>query len=136
MKLIYHKLLPLVVAIIIFTGCNKNSSNFYNDGENEVLAIFSNTTNNVLSCYINDNVWRTIDRTYTGFSPRPVYEVTITKIKTNNNFDSLVIIWEGYFVNAINSTGTVQLTLPIAKNYSYKNLNELKGQRLYLSELI
>jgi hypothetical protein len=124
-------LLFLLLGFIIM-GCSKNYTNYYADAEDNGIAIFSNTGNNILSCFIDGKPWRTVDRTISGFSPRQIYEVDITKYSTNSLLDSLIITWRGYYTANNFSNGSLNLIIPVAKNFSYKDFSALQGQRLQI----
>jgi hypothetical protein len=125
------KLLFFSLPFFLLARCSKNYTNYYPDGENDGLAIFSNTANNLLTCYINGKPWRTQDRNTSLFG-RPKYEVYIDKLVTNSPLDTLYIQWTGYYAADKNNQGTLTLILPVAKNFSYKSLNTLQGQRLHI----
>lgn len=55
------------IAVLTLIGCQKNLTNLFADDQSEGLYIFSNTGNNILSCYVNGTPWRTKDRiAYSG----------------------------------------------------------------------
>ena len=66
--------------VILFTGCIKNDTNFYEDADNKGLSILSNRGNNIMSCYVQNQSWITDDRILTsGFAlGRPVFEIYIS----------------------------------------------------------
>ncbi len=120
----------VICPVFIFISCYKNDSNFYADGENEGLAIFSNTGNNLLTCFVGNKAWRTVDRTSSIFRPfGPRYEVDITKQITNSPMDTLRFNWTGYFTPDRNSFGYLSLALPIEKNFGLRNLAAFNGRR-------
>jgi hypothetical protein len=127
------KILLFLVPGLLIMGCSKNYTNYYADGEDNGIAIFSNTGNNVLSCFIDGKPWRTVDRKTSGFAySRTSYEVYISKQLTNSLLDTLIITWEGYYPPNNFSNGNLNLIIPVAKNFSYKDFSALQGQRLQI----
>jgi hypothetical protein len=119
-------------SVILF-GCKQTE--FYADPYADGLGIFSNTQNNLMSCYIQNQPWRTIDRSSGGFLGSPTYELSINRQITSGTKDQLIINWR---VNTnTNSTinGDISLTLAIPKVFGYKELSALKGQRLALDSV-
>lgn len=114
-------------------GCKQTE--FYADPYADGLGIFSNTQNNLMSCYIKNEPWRTIDRTTGGFLGRPTYELFINKEITSGTKDNLVFTW--YVNTTVNNTvkADVSLILAIPKVFGYKELSAFKGQRLVLDTL-
>lgn len=121
----------LILLGLTIVGCSKNYTNFYEDEDNGGIAIFSNNGNNLLSCYIDNNPWRTSNRSTSLFG-RPEYEVYIYKTASTGIFDTLKFQWTGYYTADINASGQISLVLPVAKNFGYKNLSALAGQRLHI----
>ncbi len=120
----------IICLVFVFISCSKNDSNFYADGENDGLAIFSNTGNNVLTCFVDDKAWRTGDRSSFIFGPPgPRYEVDIAKQITNGPMDTLLFNWRGYFTPDRNSFSYLSLALPIEKNFGFRNLSSFSGRR-------
>jgi hypothetical protein len=117
---------------VFFIGCRKNSTNFYADGQDKGLGIFSNTGNNLLSCYINNLPWRTTDRTQ-GIFGRTGYEIYITRQISNSPSDTLIINWPQLYGPDSMQNGLLTLALPIQKNFSYKDIAGLNGQRLTIN---
>ena len=121
----------LIVTCFLFLGCYKNYTNYYPDGEDVGLTIFSNTGNNIMSCFIDGRPWRTIDRVQGGFSyVRTIYEVDIIRQRTNSLMDTLFINWLGHYNNQEIPQGTVGLVLAIPKDFSYRDFSALQEQRL------
>jgi len=118
-----------LLSLAFITGCVKNESHYYPDNDFPGTAIFSNTGNNVFSCYINGQPWRTIDRKVGGLGP-PTYEVSINK----QNFDSLTdhfsISWFGYYLDNPYGYGNITLILSVPKNFGLADFSTLQGQRL------
>jgi len=120
----------IICPVIILISCSKNDSNFYADGENKGLAIFSNTGNNLLTCFVGNKAWRTEDRiTFILGSSGPRYEIDIAKQITNSPMDTLRFNWRGYFTPDRNSFGYLSLALPIEKNFGLRNLAAFNGRR-------
>jgi hypothetical protein len=130
----------LHIALLFFfigtmLGCSKNETKFYNDDQANGLAIFSNTDNNLMSCYIQNQPWRTRDRVSGGFINHTTYELLINKQVTSGTADSLIFTW--YVNPALNSTlnGDISLVLSVPKNFGYRELSALKGQRIALDSI-
>ena len=125
------QLIFLILPILVLQACVKDVSEYYADGENPGLAIFSNNSNNVLSCFIADKPWRTTTRTTAGLIfARAHYEVYIQKQITNTLSDTLHISWNGYYPPNKDMPGNLTLHLAIPKNFTYLSLSALNGQRL------
>ncbi len=119
-----------LMICLVFAGCSKNDSNYYADGEHEGLAIFSNTGNNLLTCFVDNKPWRTESRRLPIISPPgPRYEIDIVKQITNSLMDTLHVNWRGYFTQDRNTFGYLSLALPIEKNFEFRNLSDLNGRR-------
>ncbi len=128
-----EKLLIFLSPFFLLIGCSKNDTNYFADTENDGIAIFSNTGNNLLTCFINGKPWRTEDRIVFLISPpRARYEMYITKQVTSSLQDTLTIQWTGYYTADRNTPSYLSLTLPVAKTFGYKNLAALQGQRLQI----
>jgi hypothetical protein len=121
-------------AVLLLLGCQKNLTNLFADDQSEGLYIFSNTGNNILSCYVNGTPWRTKDRiTYSGF-PNPSrtdYELDIRKHSSGGNNDTLVFRWEGKF-NDTDTTTFIVLGLSVKKGFTKDDFNALQEQRLVI----
>jgi len=115
----------LLLSIFI-TGCSGNSTFFYPDKENSGLGIFSNTGNNVFSCYVNGNPWRTQDRKWSSgvASSSHTYEINISKQYTDSPTTLLSIIWyRSYF-------DQISLFVSVPRNFSYADFATWQGKRL------
>lgn len=108
---------------------------FYADPQATGLGIFSNTGNNLMSGYIQNEPWRTRDRTTGGFLGSATYELFINKQTTSGPSDNLIFTW--YVNPTANNTlnGDISLVLSVPKVFGYKELSALKGQRLALDTL-
>ena len=118
--------------ILLLTSCKKNLTNLFVDEQSQGLYIFSNTGNNILSCYVNGTPWRTIDRiAYSGvvMPGNTDYELNIYKFTRGGNNDTLVFRWEGKFVGA-DTTTLIVLGLSVKKGFTKEDFNALQGQRL------
>ncbi len=123
----------VLAAAICLIGCTKNDSKFYKDGEEDGLVIFSNTGNNVMTCYINGEPWHTIPRitTTTFFSSSTSYEVSFYRTPINNTSESVQISWQGNYQNNNNNPYSyVGLRLLIPRNSFVRYLSGLQGQRI------
>lgn len=120
--------------LFFFSGAlfSCKQTEFYADPYADGLAIFSNTGNNLMSCYIQNEPWRTIDRTTGGFLGRPTYELKINKEVTSGSQDMLTFTW--YVNPPANNTlnGDISLVLAVPKVFGYKELSALTGQRIAL----
>lgn len=125
----------LILCTLILAGCSKNETTYFADAEDEGIAIFSNTGNNLLTCYIDGRPWRTDSRTSGGGFAGGLgtnYEVDIVKQTSSSLQDTLLIIWRGYFSTDSFSGGYLTLRLPVTKNFGYKDFSALQGTRLQI----
>ena len=128
-KKIFYWLLPA----LMFTGCGINETHYFADAENDGIAIFSNTGNNLLTCYIDAKPWRTISRKQGILGPpRPSYEVYIQKQLSGAAKDTLSIRWEGYFGTRDTLRRIITARLAVDSGFAVKDLNALQGQRISL----
>lgn len=123
-------LLLLLFSSFIIWGCSKNYTKYYADGEDKGIAIFSNTGNNLASCFIAGKPWRTVSRTSSGTRSFTNYEVEITTLQARPAKDTLIIEWRGYYEADKNGIGYLSLHLAMPPNFSYKDLSALQGKRL------
>ena len=126
----------LLFAMVVITGCTKNSTRYFADAEAPGLAIFSNTNNNILSCFVDGKPWRTNARITSGFSSRTQYEIYIQKQRSNGLRDTLMLDWTGYYEGNPDRRGSIGLILSVEKNFSITNLNALQGQRLVIDTAV
>lgn len=120
-----------LLAFFLLTGCSRNDTRYFADAEDQGIAIFSSTGNNLLSCFIDGKPWRTVSRTTGSFTYyRTNYEVDIFKQVTGTLKDTLVISWMGYFEGNTIMTNSFSLHLAVEPGFGYKDLNLLQGQRL------
>jgi hypothetical protein len=128
--------LPFSALLFFFSSilfsCTVNHTEFYPDAQANGLGIFSNTDNNLMSCYIQNQPWRTRDRISGGFPVRTTYELLINRQITSGVSDNLIFTW--YVSAAVNNTfnGDIGLVLSVPKNFGYRELSALKRQRIAL----
>lgn len=124
-------LFPVVWVLLSSILFSCNHTVFFNDPQANGLGIFSNTGNNLMSCYIQNQPWRTRDRTSGAFG-RINFELFINKQITSGVSDNLIFTW--YSNPTANNTlnGDISLVLSVPKNFGYRELSALKGQRLAL----
>lgn len=130
---IVNAALTLCLSCIFLAACSKNDTQFYDDAEDEGLAIFSNTGNNILSCFIAGKPWRTVSRTSSLFSMGINYEVDIEKLTTGSTVDTLIMNWRGYYQGSTLNEGYVSLHIAVPNNFSYSDLSLLSGKRLSIN---
>lgn len=126
-NLLFYALLFFFSSILF--SCNHTE--FYADPQANGLGIFSNTGNNLMSCYIQNQPWRTRDRTSGAFG-RINFELFINKQITSGPKDNLIFTWYGHPTANNTLNGDVSLVLSVPKNFGYRELSALKGQRLAL----
>lgn len=117
-------------AVFILLGCSKNDTKYYADGQDKGIAIFSNTGNNIASCFITGKPWRTVARTSSGFRLGTNYEVLINRQPATNAKDTLIIQWRGYYEANKNREGFISLHLAVPANFTFRDLSALQGKRL------
>ncbi len=129
----------LLLSALLFFFCSIlfscNQTEFYADPQANGLGIFSNSGNNLMSGYIQNEPWRTRDRKTGGFLGSPTFELYINKQITSGSKDNLIFTW--YVNPTTNNTlnGNIALVLAVPKIFGYKELSALKGQRLALDTL-
>jgi hypothetical protein len=126
----------LFAACYLITGCTKNYTKYYADAETPGLAIFSNTNNNILTCFVDGRPWRTNSRVTSGLSLRASYEVYVSKYSTNSLQDTLLFNWSGNSDGNEFGGSNIGLVLAVSKNFSIKDLNALQGQRLIIDTTV
>lgn len=124
------KIIILLLPCFILVSCYKNETKYVADEQNKGLSIFSNTGNNIFSCYINDSPWRTINRTTAGFLARPTSELFIYKQNDSTNSARLIIEWSGNFLSNPNNFDRISLYLSVPGSFSNKDIAKLQGQRI------
>lgn len=124
------KLVFILSAGIMLFGCSKNDTKYYADGQDKGIAIFSNTGNNLSSCFIAGKPWRTVARISSGFRFGTDYEVQINRQPATNAKDTLIIQWRGYYEAERNNEGYLSLHLAVPANFTFRDLSALQGKRL------
>jgi len=124
----------IIMAAVLLAGCRENLTKYYEDPQNQPLAIFSNKGNNILSCYLNGAPWRTINRLTGGFLSPSVTELVMYKQTDSSSQTSLVFRWNGFLVQQPLSMlpGTITLYLKVPQNFSKDDISSLQGQRILL----
>jgi hypothetical protein len=126
----------LLTTIILFAGCDKNDTRFFEDTEKNGLSIFSNKGNNVLTAYVNGTVWKTRDRIISGYTYRPDYEINLQKQKTNTQRDTLIFTWNGSNDNNYNYN-TIALHIAVDSSFTYKDFKTIfSGKRLLIDSSV
>jgi hypothetical protein len=120
----------LAGTCVLLAACYKNHTNFYADGEDKGLAIFSNTGNNIFSCYVNGQPWRTFNRITGGFYSTTRSEVQLDKETDSSARDLLVIEWDGFLQSYPNDDNTIALYLKVPAGFTRNDINSLQGQRI------
>ena len=111
------------VFIGSFTGCTREVvTHYYADEDAPGAAIFSNTGNNLMTCFFDGQPWRTMDR-ITGY--RGQTELEIRRTHTSSLLDTITVKWAGNY-----SQYDIQLTLPVAKNFEWKDFSAYAGKRI------
>jgi hypothetical protein len=129
-NLLFSALLFFFSSILF--SCTADQTEFYPDAQANGLGIFSNTDNNLMSCYIQNEPWRTRNRISGGFLGNTTYELFINRQITSGVSDNLIFTWYVNHTsnNALN--GDISLVLSVPKNFGYRELSSLKGQRMAL----
>lgn len=123
--------LAAVLVCTVLAGCTIESTNYYPDGQEDGLAIFSNTGNNLMTGYANGIPWQTRPRSVTVVvSSTKRYELYISKYNFNGAQDTLVFEWTGDLAANGNSQGDISLSLIMPMGFSYKDFNALQGKRI------
>lgn len=119
----------LVLLCVSLVSCQKNETRYYSDDDNKGLSVFSNTGNNIFTCYVNGIPWRTINRTCCGFLSGTTSEIFIRQ-QNDSSHNMLVIVWLGNFQNNTSSLDNFSLNLYIPANFTYRDFNKLQGTRI------
>ncbi len=122
-------LIAIGVFICLFIGCEKNETIAIPDNSYKGLAIFSNTGNNIFTCYINGEPWRTINRISDGFLASGTSEILISK-QTDSTQTMLTIEWIGFFYDNMDSSGSLTLYIAVPAGFSGTDINSLQGMRI------
>lgn len=112
----------IIVCSTAFVSCHKNYTVFYEDDDAADLAVFSDKGNDVMSCYINGQSFRTRDRVYDGgFSRGSFYpEIELHVVDSAADSDTLIIDWFG---NGAINPDYVSLVLAVKKGFLRNDLN-------------
>ncbi len=132
MKLKIHKAASAgLLAFTLFTGCVKNKTRFFDDPQASGLGIFSNTGNNVFSCYLNNAAWRTEARETGGIILQNNFEVYVRKQYFDSLRDILIIDWYGsYFGEPNSSPDQISLNIYVPKTFGISDFAAWQGKRL------
>lgn len=116
------------VAFILMAlaSCERNDTVFYEDDDAENLSVFSNMGNNVMSCYINGNPFRTRDRILRGARLYP--EIELFKDGSAPDADTLTINWQAD--SDAHNPYSVSVVLAVKKGFSYDDFTALNNTRL------
>lgn len=122
-----------LLILFFFAGCSADYTNYYKDGQEEGLAIFSNTGNNLMTCYVNNTPWQTHHRTISAFSFTGTnYELYIRKPVNIGGMDTLAFEWQGDYDDSGNHNGYISLYLIAPKPFGYKEFSALNGKRIII----
>jgi hypothetical protein len=122
----------LMLPWLVLTGCYKVETKYFSDAENNGLAIFSNTGNNIFTCYVNGVPWRTQDRTTGGFLSGPQSEVYLSKQSDSSLPVQIIIQWDGFFQDSTFDLGWVYLYITVPANFTNRDIRSLQGKRLVI----
>ena len=121
----------IIVAIIsiAFVSCDKNYTVFYEDDDANGLSVFSDMGNNVMSCYINDQPFRTRNRVYNaGFRGYLNTEIELFKDASAADSDTLTINWVRDVLSP--NPQSISLVLAVKKDFSYNDFTAFNNTRL------
>jgi hypothetical protein len=122
----------LILPWLALTGCYKDETKYFSDPENNGVAIFSNTGNNIFTCYVNGEPWRTQNRTIGGPLGGSQTEVSLSKQSDSSFQVQLVIQWYGFFQDSIFDLGWVYLYINVPANFTNRDIGGLRGKRLVI----
>lgn len=120
----------LLLPCFILVSCLKNQTKYFADEQDKGLTIFSNTGDNIFSCYINDMPWRTVNRRTGGFLIGPRSEIHLYKEPDSTMGTTLVIEWDGNFTNDPNNFDRITLHLAVPAGFSNHDLNNFEEKRI------
>ena len=124
-----------MLSVFLLTGCKKNLTKDFPDADSPGLTVFSDKSNNILSCYVNGNAWRTSDRIfYSGGigSSGTYYELNIYKSGHGILHDTLSFEWEGHFLDNKIQGRYLKLILSVKKDFDKNDFSALAGQRIVI----
>lgn len=119
----------LLLPCIFLVSCLKNETKYYADDDNKGLAVFSNTGDNIFTCYVNGVSWRTINRTCCGLFSGRVSELFIRQ-QSDSVQNMLVVDWSGNLQGNNSSFDDIILYLYIPANFTYQGFDKLQGTRI------
>lgn len=128
-KTVFTKWIVLVTAGILLLSCKKNHTIFFEDDDAPDLSVFTDRGNNIMTCYIDEEVFRTQDRITGGLFGHDYYELYLHKDNSAPDSDTLIITWNSNLQSTFN---TVSLILSVKKDFSYNDFNSLEGKRMVL----
>lgn len=124
-------LLYSLLMAVMLGSCTIESTNYYPDGQQDGLAIFSNTGNNLMTAYANNAAWQTRPRSATVFlGSIKRYEVMLRRFNFNGIQDTIQLQWTGKELQNGSSSGDLSLSLIFPRGFGYKDFNALQGKRL------
>ena len=128
--------MPIATLLLLIAGlssCTKNDTRFYEDGENNDLSIFSNTGNNVMSCYVDGAPWRTFPRVTTNtfiLGSNITYELRVHQNSFTNAVGYIQLFWYGSLVSNTSSSEYISLNLLVPPTAFARYMSALEGKRL------
>jgi hypothetical protein len=119
------------LLLLIFNGCKKNQTEFFEDSQKNGLSIFSNKGFNLLTCYVNSVPWKTADRVIKVFGGSDT-EIEIEKNRTNALKDTLIFIWKGVKVDSFNYK-SIELRIAVDSSFRSKDFKStFSGKRIVI----
>ena len=128
-----------ILIAIFLTGCQKNLTKDFPDADAPGLSVFSDRRNNTLSCYINGEPWKTVDRIFYARFSGPVgtdYELHINKTRYGTLKDTILFVWRGHFLDNKPNGYNLRLTLSVKKDFNQKDFSALQDQRIIIDSTI
>ncbi len=119
----------LILPCVFLVSCTKNETKFYADDDNNGLSIFSNTGDNIFTCYVNAVPWRTINRVCCGFLSGSVSELFIRQ-QADSLHNMLVIDWMGNLQGNNSGFDDIILYLYVPASFRYEDFDKLQGTRI------
>lgn len=125
----------LIIAVIstLLISCERNDTVFYEDDDAENLSVFSDKGNNLMSCYVNDQPFRTNDRLVRAGFAGPIFDtevgLSVFRDTSLTGSDTLNIVWWRRDSSLIVPT-TIGLVLAVKKAFFYDDFNLLNGERI------
>ncbi len=110
-------LVPIFCCLLLLSGCEKNETKYIADDQTNGLAVFSNTGNNIMTCFINGSPWRTDNLIVGGWGPGTT-DFSIFKQYDSSFHYSLVFAWPGNLVNDSADIYLIELHLFVPANFS------------------